>query len=155
MYRDHLRAATSAWPSTMELRKYRRTFSWMWGQVTQNFHLLVEHLIFPYYLPGADGKCCEASPCVLTLSWGSWGLGGSGSFLKSSPTQSQMCLHTRELLCDACDCCMWSRGSGLGNLILDKLYESTSWSRNIWLVTVLSRFGHEHFYLLFLVISRF
>lgn len=46
-------------------------------------------------------------------------------------------------------------GGGLGNLVLGELCEGTSWSHNIWLVAVLSRFGHDHFYLLFLVISRF
>lgn len=89
MYRGHLRAATSAWPSTMELRRYRSTFSWMWGQVTQDFHLLIEHLIFPLYLPGTDGKCCEALPWVLTLLWGGWRqwspLEASGVFFYSKP----------------------------------------------------------------------
>lgn len=27
---------------------------------------------FTLHLPGTGGKCCEASPCVLTLSWGGW-----------------------------------------------------------------------------------
>lgn len=65
MYRGHSRAATSAWQSITESRKYRSTSSWMWGQVTQDFCPLVEHLIFIF--TGIDGKCSKEKSSL--VSW--------------------------------------------------------------------------------------
>lgn len=64
---------------------------------------------YTLHLPASDGKCCEASACVLTLFCGGWRCWLALEAFGDLFTQSQRCLCTRGLFCGTCGRCKLSK----------------------------------------------